>query len=59
MEAARTKLQKIMQNPAIAQQLTMAARKESEMSDNDIIDMLNDLKELGIINPEDNEGKNG
>lgn len=29
--------------------LTLAARKESELSDNDILGMLEDLRELGII----------
>jgi hypothetical protein len=36
--------------------LTLAARKESELSDADVLGMLQDLKELGIIIPDDESG---
>jgi hypothetical protein len=42
--------------PGFAQKLTLAARKENEMSDTDVLGMLDDLRELGVL-PED--GGNG
>ena len=33
--------------------LTLAARNENELSDADVLGMLQDLEELGIIRPDD------
>lgn len=55
--AARARLRAALDMPGVAQRLTLAARKESEMSDADILSMLDDLRELGILPPED--GGNG
>ncbi|WP_315769616.1 MULTISPECIES: hypothetical protein [unclassified Bradyrhizobium] len=37
--------------------LTLAARNENELSDADMLGMLQDLEELGIFGPEDRDGK--
>ena len=55
--AARARLRAVLDLPGVAQKLTLAARKESEMSDADILSMLDDLRELGVLPPED--GGNG
>ena len=36
--------------------LTLAARNEDELSDADVLGMLLDLEELGIVAPEDSSG---
>ncbi len=54
--AARIRLRAALDTPAVAQQLTLAARKESELSDADILSMLEDLRELGVLPPEDAGG---
>lgn len=51
--AARKRLHDILQTPSTLQKLTMAARKESELSDADVIGMLEDLRALGIIDDGD------
>lgn len=48
IEAARKQLREILQTGSTGQ-LTMAARKESELSDADVIGMLEDLRALGVI----------
>ena len=55
--AARARLRAALDTPGVAQNLTLAARKESELSDADILSMLDDLRELGVLPPED--GGNG
>ncbi|WP_198404987.1 hypothetical protein [Cereibacter sphaeroides] len=51
MASARARLrQAIDRNPA---GLTMAARNESELSDADVLSQLQDLMELGVIDPQD------
>ncbi len=47
----RRRLRNILENPEIVRNLTLAARKESEMSDNDVLGMLENLRELGIVHP--------
>jgi len=49
IDAARKQLREILQAGSTGQ-LTMAARKESELSDADVIGMLDDLQALGNIN---------
>lgn len=53
---ARARLRAALNVPGVGQKLTLAARKESELSDADILSMLDDLRELGVL-PED--GGNG
>lgn len=57
MEAARARLRAIANTPGIPQRVTLAARKENELSDNDILGMLDDLRELGVLPPDDQGGK--
>jgi hypothetical protein len=56
--AARKRLHEILQTPSTLEKLTMAARKESELSDADVIGMLGDLRALGIIDDGDTGGGN-
>ena len=44
---ARQRLRRILAG-AVDPRLTLAARKESELSDSDVLGMLDDLRELGI-----------
>jgi hypothetical protein len=53
MQAARARLRAIMDTPGLPQKVTLAARKENELSDADILGMLEDLRELGILPPDD------
>jgi hypothetical protein len=53
MQAARVRLRKLIEAPGVPQKITLAARKESELSDADVIGMLEDLRELGIISADD------
>ena len=52
---ARARLRAVLDAPDALRKLTLAARKESEMSDSDIVAMLDDLRELGVLPPEDDE----
>jgi hypothetical protein len=55
---ARARLRAIINHPDVPSDLTLAARKEDELSDVDILGMLEDLAELGIMPPEaDDDGK--
>ena len=56
--AARKRRHEIFQTPSISEKITMAARKESELSDADVIAMLEDLRALGIIDDGDTGGGN-
>lgn len=51
---ARRRLRGVLDAPDVAQALTMAARKENELSDADVLGMLEDLRELGLL-PDDTE----
>ena len=53
MQAARARLRSVVDAPGLPQKITLAARKESELSDLDILGMLEDLEELGIFPPDD------
>ena len=44
---------RLMNSLTSGQQITLAARKETELSDNDLLSMIEDLRELGVI-PDDN-----
>ena len=52
---ARARLRAVLDSPDVGKKLTLAARKESEMSDSDIVAMLDDLLELGVLPPDDDE----
>jgi hypothetical protein len=53
MQAARARLRAVIDIPGLPQKITLAARKESELSDADILGMLEDLRELGILRSDD------
>jgi hypothetical protein len=55
MQAARARLRTVINTPGLPQKITLAARKESELSDADIIGILEDLRELGILAPDDSQ----
>ena len=52
---ARERLRAFLDAPEVGKKLTLAARKESEMSDADIMATLDDLRELGMLPPDDDE----
>ena len=54
-EKERRRLRSLLDRPDIAERLTLAARKESELSDNDVVNMLNNLRELGISSADDDD----
>ena len=54
---ARQLLRGVLDRPAAPTSLTMAARKESELSDADILGLLEDLRALGVLpSGDDNSG---
>jgi hypothetical protein len=53
MSKARQRLRGVLQTLPEAQRLTLAARKESELSDADVVGLLEDLSELGVPFPDD------
>lgn len=54
---ARQLLRQVLDRPAASASLTMAARKESELSDADILGLLDDLRALGVLGSgDDNSG---
>jgi hypothetical protein len=50
---ARAQLRAALEAPSLPHKLTLAARKENELSDADILSMLDDLRELGVLPPKD------
>jgi hypothetical protein len=56
IRSARARLRAVLNTPGLPQDLTLAARKENELSDHDILSMLEDLQELGILPPDDDQG---
>lgn len=53
MTKARELLHGVLKTLPEAQRLTLAARKESELSDADVAGLLEDLRELGVPFPDD------
>jgi hypothetical protein len=53
MAKARATLRRLMTQPEATAKLTMAARKESELSDADVVGLLEDLRALGVAIPGD------
>jgi hypothetical protein len=49
---ARRRLQSILEQKGALPALTLAARKESELSDADVLSMVHDLEELGFLPPD-------
>lgn len=56
MTVARHRLRSVLQSLPETERLTLAARKESEMSDTDVASLLEDLRALGITVPDDSTG---
>ena len=54
---ARAQLRALIEGPDVPAGLTLAARNEEELSDSDVLGMLEDLAELGIIPPKRSEGE--
>jgi hypothetical protein len=48
---ARKRLRDVLDTSGAPDRLTLAARKESELSDRDVVGMLDDLRELGLLPP--------
>jgi hypothetical protein len=55
IQAARARLRTIINEPSLPLKITLAARKENELSDADILSILDDLRELGILTPDDSQ----
>ena len=52
--AARQLLNRLAANdPDVRQKITLAARNEDELSDRDVVGILDDLRELGVISEDD------
>jgi hypothetical protein len=52
IQEARRRLRSVLEQKGMPQRLTMAARKESELSDADVLSMAQDLDELGLLPPD-------
>jgi hypothetical protein len=53
IENARERLRRVLAACPPDMKLTLAARNENELSDADVLGMLQDLEELGIVPPDD------
>jgi hypothetical protein len=56
MANVRAQLQRALATCPPNVKLTLAARNENELSDADVLGMLQDLEELGIVAPDDESG---
>jgi hypothetical protein len=56
LEKVRQRLRRLLASCPPDVKLTLAARNESELSDADVLGMLQDLEELGIVAPDDEGG---
>jgi hypothetical protein len=56
MANVRDRLRRALATCPPDMRLTLAARNESELSDADVLGMLQDLEELGIVAPDDESG---
>jgi hypothetical protein len=52
IQAARRRIRSALEQKGTLQRLTLAARKENELSDADILSMAQDLDELGLLPPD-------
>jgi hypothetical protein len=57
IENARSKLARVLAACPPDVKLTLAARNQSELSEADVLGMLEDLAELGISVPDDDQGR--
>ena len=53
---ARARLRSVLASCPPQVKLTLAARNEDELSDADVLGMLQDLEELGVVPPDDKNG---
>ncbi len=49
IDEARRKLRAVIEQRGISEQLTMAARNESELPDEDVLSLVQDFEELGVL----------
>ncbi len=56
IEDARGKLRRVLASCPPHVKFTLAARNEDELSDADVLGMLQDLEELGVVPPDDKRG---
>jgi hypothetical protein len=56
MANVRERLRRVLASCPPDVKLTIAARNENELSDADLLGMLQDLEELGIVTPDDESG---
>ncbi|UYN96073.1 MAG: hypothetical protein KIT25_03770 [Enhydrobacter sp.] len=52
IQEARRRLQSILEQKGTIPALTLAARNENELSDADVLSMVQDLEELGVLPPD-------
>lgn len=52
IQEARRRLHLLLEQRSTGLPITMAARKESELSDADVMSMIQDLEELGLLPPD-------
>jgi hypothetical protein len=57
MQNARERLRRVLASCPRDVKITLAARNENELSDADVLGMLQDLDELGIVAPDDDGGQ--
>ena len=57
MANARERLRRVLAACPSDVKLTLAARNENELSDSDVLGMLQDLEELGVESPDDETGQ--
>ena len=57
MEDARKRLRRALASCPPEVKLTLAARNQAELSDADVLGMLEDLEELGIVAPHEESGE--
>ena len=57
MQNAKARLRRALASCPSDVQLTLAARNEDELSDADVLGMLQDLEELGFVTPDDGDGQ--
>jgi len=57
MANVRNRLKRALATCPPGVKLTLAARNESDLSDSDVLGMLQDLEELGIVAPDDDNGQ--
>ena len=54
---ARERLRTLLARPGARQDFMLAARNENELSDDDVLGMINDLEELGVLPADDGDDR--